>query len=68
MTRSRKTRQEKSTHKKKHTEILNAYGECLLELSNEEEGSEKQKEIELRITALRPANTNVQFCFISSPR
>lgn len=35
--------------------ILNAYGEHLLELSNEEEGSEKQKEIELRITALRPA-------------
>lgn len=48
-----------------YVKILNAYGERLLKLTDENEGSMRNKEIEQRSTALLPATTNVQFCFVS---
>lgn len=48
-----------------YVKILNAYGECLLELTAEKEGSMRNKEIEQRSTALLPATANMQFCFVS---
>lgn len=48
-----------------YVKILNAYGERLLKLTDENEGSMRNKEIEQRSTALLSATTNVQFCFVS---